>query len=444
MSLDPNKQASLALYGIDGDTRGDLQAAWRLLAPIVKTTACRQVEEAKNTPAATKVFEAHGVSLIESIEAHLAGVFQGAFDINWFAASETQSQSEVEWGFDLRQRTVMTRFMLSALFERLAHQHPFSTRKAMRIAEAAMRALLLDLHTAAAFHSSSQINKARARGEALDRLIHEFSDSIAGVREGINSVVASLGRESEQLTSLIHETTRQANTVSKAASHTSDNATITAAAAEEVSTSIAEISRRVQDSAEVAQQSVADANRTNMSIQSLLRAVERIGSVVGLISAIASQTNLLALNATIEAARAGAVGKGFSVVAAEVKLLAEQTAKATGEITQQIQAVQTETRRSVDEIAKVRTGIETMASVAGFIADAIVQQAEATDRIAETAVSTAQNAGTVTSALETVEAAVEHTDQTAVTIGRISNQLLDRRRELEEALENLFKQVKSR
>jgi methyl-accepting chemotaxis protein len=154
-----------------------------------------------------------------------------------------------------------------------------------------------------------------------------------------------------------------------------------ASATEEMTSSITEISRQVQESARIANDAVDQARRTNESVSTLSHAASRIGDVVELINTIAGQTNLLALNATIEAARAGEAGRGFAVVAAEVKALAEQTAKATGEISQHITGIQTATGQSVDAIKEIGQTIGRMSEIASTIASAVEEQGAATQEI---------------------------------------------------------------
>jgi methyl-accepting chemotaxis protein len=154
-----------------------------------------------------------------------------------------------------------------------------------------------------------------------------------------------------------------------------------ASATEQLSSSVNEISRQVQASARMAGEAVDQARKTNDRVGELSKAAGRIGDVVELINNIAGQTNLLALNATIEAARAGEAGRGFAVVASEVKALAEQTAKATGEIGQQIDGIQAATQESVVAIQEISGTIERLSEISSTIAAAVEQQGAATEEI---------------------------------------------------------------
>jgi methyl-accepting chemotaxis protein len=170
--------------------------------------------------------------------------------------------------------------------------------------------------------------------------------------------------------------------VASVSEEASTNVQTVAAATEQLSASINEISRQVAESTNIAGEAVAQAEQTNAGVQALADAAQRIGDVVKLISGIAEQTNLLALNATIEAARAGEAGKGFAVVASEVKSLATQTAKATEEITAQVAAIQGATGASVQAIQAIGGTINRVNQIAAAIAAAVEEQGAATQEIA--------------------------------------------------------------
>jgi methyl-accepting chemotaxis protein len=170
-----------------------------------------------------------------------------------------------------------------------------------------------------------------------------------------------------------------------------------------MASSVNEISRQVQQSAIIAGEAVEQAQRTNDRVGELAKASARIGDVVELINSIARQTNLLALNATIEAARAGEAGRGFAVVASEVEALAEQTAKATGEISQQIAGIQNATQESVGAIKEIGDTIGRMSEIASTIAAAVEEQGAATQEISRNVQQAAQGTERVSSNITDVK-----------------------------------------
>jgi methyl-accepting chemotaxis protein len=215
--------------------------------------------------------------------------------------------------------------------------------------------------------------------------MYRLADAVEGAVGEIVHIVSSASTELEaSATSLSTTAVRAqqlATSVASSSEEASTNVQAVASASEEMSSSVNEISRQVQNSSRVAGEAVDQARRTNDRVGELSQAAERIGAVVELINTIAGQTNLLALNATIEAARAGEAGRGFAVVAQEVKTLAEQTAKATGEISQQINGIQAATGESVTAIREIGATIGQMSEISATIAAAVEQQGAATQEI---------------------------------------------------------------
>uniref|UniRef100_UPI000DD65A08 methyl-accepting chemotaxis protein n=1 Tax=Microvirga flavescens TaxID=2249811 RepID=UPI000DD65A08 len=196
------------------------------------------------------------------------------------------------------------------------------------------------------------------RAEVLDGLTRRFEANVSALTQGLSAAATEMEATAQSMTEVADRTRGQSVTVASAAEQTSANVQTVAAATEELSISIREIAAQVTQSSQIAERAVVDARRTNETVQALAASAEKIGNVIALINNIAGQTNLLALNATIEAARAGEAGKGFAVVASEVKELANQTSKATDEISAQIGSVQQATDeavRAIHEIAKTIT-----------------------------------------------------------------------------------------
>jgi methyl-accepting chemotaxis protein len=254
-----------------------------------------------------------------------------------------------------------------------------------------------------------EYEKKETRQREIEVATSEFNGAISEVAGALGSATGELRESAESLADTARQTSQQATSVAAASDQASSNVQTVASATEELSSSIAEIARQVAQSSEIATRAVADADRTNTQVQGLAEAAQKIGDVVQLISNIASQTNLLALNATIEAARAGEAGKGFAVVASEVKSLANQTAKATEEISAQISAIQAATGDAVAAIRGITGTIGAINEIATTIAASVQEQGAATAEIARNVQETARGTTEVTATIAGVSRAADNT-----------------------------------
>ena len=268
---------------------------------------------------------------------------------------------------------------------------------------------------------------------------------IANKVQEVVGVVAAAATEMEStagaMSQTAERTSQQATSVAAASEQTTANVQTVATAAEELSASIREISRQVSDAASVAGSAVEEAQRTNDTVQGLAVASQKIGKVVEMIRNIAGQTNLLALNATIEAARAGEAGKGFAVVASEVKALANQTAKATEEISQEIAAMQAATKDAVHAIEGIGGTIGKVNEIATAIASAVEEQGAATQEIARNVQQAAAGTQEVSATIADVTRAASETGGSAGQMlnaaGELSRQAALLKGEVEGFLKNL-------
>jgi methyl-accepting chemotaxis protein len=281
--------------------------------------------------------------------------------------------------------------------------------------------------------------KARSDAEKksiMNKMAGEFDNGVRAALDALAAAASEMRATSQSMSTTAEETSAQATTVAAAAEQASANVQTVATATEELSSSVAEIGRQVAESTRIAGEAVGEATRTDATVHGLSAAAQKIGDVVKLISDIASQTNLLALNATIEAARAGDAGKGFAVVASEVKGLANQTAKATEEISAQVAAMQGATGEAVEAIQRIGGTIGSLNEIATTIASAVEEQSAATQEIARNIHEAAQGTGQVSSNIVGV-------NQAAGETGAAANRVLVAADELGKQAETLRADVDS-
>jgi methyl-accepting chemotaxis protein len=272
--------------------------------------------------------------------------------------------------------------------------------------------------------AETQGRAVAVRRAAMESLASEFERSVNGIVRSVSAAAAGMQTAAQSITATASDASARAATVGAASQSASNNVGTVAAAAEELSSSVAEISRQVSRSSEIASKAVGDAERTNATVQVLSTGAEKIGEVVKLIHSIAAQTNLLALNATIEAARAGESGRGFAVVASEVKALANQTAKATEEISAQVAAMQASTSDAVAAISGITETIAQMSEITVSISTSIDQQGDATREIA-------RNIQSVAAGSSEISAHIGGVTTAAAATGTAASDVLSNARELD-------------
>ena len=270
-------------------------------------------------------------------------------------------------------------------------------------------------------------------GEGLASFLLAMRDNMSELMRNAQALASSseqLTAISQQLAGNAEETASQANVVSAASEEVSKNVAVVATGSEEMLASIREISKSANESARVAKTAVAVAESTNQTISKLGESSLEIGKVIKVITSIAQQTNLLALNATIEAARAGEAGKGFAVVANEVKELAKETAKATEEIGQKIEAIQGDTKAAVKAIGDISAIINQINDISNTIASAVEEQTATTNEIGRNVSEAAKGTGEiarnitgVATAADSTTSGASDTQKAAMELSRMANEL---------------------
>ncbi|WP_448205727.1 methyl-accepting chemotaxis protein [Azospirillum sp. sgz302134] len=281
--------------------------------------------------------------------------------------------------------------------------------------------------------ANEQAAKER-RAASINSLVQGFESNVVHTLNTVKTAADLLNSTAQDMAAIADQSSRQSGAVAVAAEQTSANVQTVASATEEMSSTLRDISSQVTKSSTIAGQAVHEAEETNGTVSSLADAAQRIGEVVSLINNIASQTNLLALNATIEAARAGEAGKGFAVVASEVKSLANQTAKATEDISAQVAAMQQVTGNAVDAIQGIGRTIGLINEVATSIASSVEEQTAATSEIA-------RNVQEAARGTEEVSSNIIQVTQAAGQTGTAASQVLNAAQELSQQSDNLRREV---
>ncbi|MGH6710831.1 MAG: methyl-accepting chemotaxis protein, partial [Bradyrhizobium sp.] len=294
--------------------------------------------------------------------------------------------------------------------------------------------------------NSQVLEDSRAReqrAKQIEASVDAFREAIGGVLRAVTDNATSMRGTAETIASVASDASGRAVAASGATEQASSNVSAVAGAAEELSASVEEIGRQVRQSASAVEQAGLRTEKSITEIEGLAAATQRIDGVLNLIQAIAEQTNLLALNATIEAARAGDAGRGFAVVAHEVKALAEQTAKATTEIGQNVALIQASTKNSVDAVREIGNAVREINDVTSIIAGAISQQDLATREISQNAQLAAQGNGTLVVNIGSLSDAMGKTSTAAASVLTASSDLTATAETLSREVETFFRNLRA-
>ncbi|MCK7611590.1 globin-coupled sensor protein [Roseibium sediminicola] len=335
------------------------------------------------------------------------------------------------------------RFVLTRLHTYLTRKFRFSPKNLSTMLDHVTSAVLLDMDLAISTYEDKLLEERAEQTARLNRAIETFErnvhDPLAAVDEGARGVAS----EASQLTSVSGAARSQVGAAETVSRDSNMSVQTVASATEELSSSIQEISKQITGASRIASEAAGGTEKSRTQVASLAGAAQKIGDVVGLIQAIAEQTNLLALNATIEAARAGEAGKGFAVVASEVKTLAEQTAKATEEISQQVGEIQSSTDMAVASIQSIADVVKELDEMTSSIAAAVEEQGAATQEISHSVQTVANGAQTLDENITGVGEAIQSTDRAAENFLSAADRMTESANAISNEIRDFFQALKT-
>lgn len=438
-----DRETRMRFMRIDDRTGELLREFWNIVEPALPDVLEGFYRHVTREPQLACLIGGDIPRLTAAQGAHWARLFNGRFDHEYMEGVRTIGLIHNKIGLEPRWYIGGYNFVLSRLVTLAVSRYRWRPTHLSAVLTALNCAVLLDMDIAISVYQEAMLAARQKQQDRITAAIRDFDDQIKIVLNTVGGSAVNLQDAANALAATAEESTQQSTTVAAASEEASTNVQAVASATEQLTSSVKEIGRQVSESTRISGKAVEQAGQTNAGMQDLAQAAQRIGAVVELINTIAGQTNLLALNATIEAARAGQAGRGFAVVASEVKALAEQTAKATDEIGQQVLAIQSATRQSAGSIEEIAATIAAVNEIATAIAAAVEQQGVATAEIARNIQNAARGTLEVSSNINGVSQAASETGQTATRLLSSANELSQQSTTLRASVEDFLAAIRA-
>ena len=442
-TADTGLQSRLNFIEMTEEVRADLPTVWAHVSPHLETILTRFYEHLRSVPKLAEMIGDQQRRLKHAQASHWERLFSGRFDDDYAASVQTVGRTHFRIGLEPSWYIGGYKLVLNELTNVIIRANWLRPARAARLVRALNAAVFLDLDFAVSVYQQSLMEERMQRAAFLEETFQSFKASVEALLKDVEGNNGSLQQTAGKLAEIAEDANRQALSAVNATQQTSATVETVAAASEQLSSSIQEISRQVSGAADIVQKARTMTVESSQAVSGLSVSGQKIGDVIGLIQAIAGQTNLLALNATIEAARAGDAGRGFAVVASEVKELASQTAKATEEISRQVMDIQSGTGHAVQAIEAISEIMASVEQATTLIAEAISQQGAATREISSSVQKAAVGTTTLARNLGVVESAIGMTSQSASTVLEATFTLGDRSVRLAEEVRGFLHKLRT-
>lgn len=380
--MDLDIQGRLRFAKLDDGQRQLLRAVWPIILPELPGILDRFYTHLASVPHLTEMIGTRRPALISAQTRHWERLFTGNLGDDYAQAVVTIGRTHHRIGLKPQWYIAGYQFILCELIRCLASKARFSTSSLAQQTNAVVKVVLLDLDLSLSAYDQAMADEKEQIIQRTRELVGSFQSTAREIIAEVEENATLLKSSGASLSSTASDTMTQSHTVARATSSTAENIQSAAAASEELSASIREISQQLTGTVDIVQDAQAASETSAEVAGRLTQATENIGRIVDTIKKIAGQTNLLALNATIEAARAGDMGKGFAVVASEVKALANQTSAATDDVAKQIAEIQRISAAASEAAEVISTVMSQVGERTGSIAAAVEEQNAATQEIA--------------------------------------------------------------